>query len=193
MINQQNKFIFIHIPRTGGTSIERHFGYNGDRSGDGRKHWNLDQYKESLSSEQFHNYFKFTFIRNPWDTVVSKFMDKNWYSSPIQERGGEIGYHSGKNLRYFLTHYQPASHEHGDSFFDYFNPKQIDFIGRYEERVKDLNFISKKIGIHLDNQVQTRVNPDKKHYTEYYDEETKQIVAEKYARDIEYFGYKFGE
>ena len=191
MINHKHKFIFIHIPRTGGTSIEQQFSHDVGVSGDGTKHWNLDQYKEALSNEQFDNYFKFTFIRNPWDIVISKYMDRGWYSSPIQGRGGEIGYYSGQKLSYFLNHYQPARHEYGDSFFDYFNPKQIDFVGRFEDRDEGLNFISKKIGINLNPQTKSRSNSDKKHYTEYYDDETRQMVAERYAQDIELFGYEF--
>lgn len=191
MINHKNKFLFIHVPRTGGTSIEAQFEYNETK--EGNKHWDLSDWENHLNQKNFENYFKFTFVRNPWDIIISKYFDRGWYSSPIKGRGGEIGHHSGKTLKYFLEHYKPAIHESGDSLLDYFEPEKMDFIGRFENRTQDLEYICKKIGITINKNTKKRRRSDKKHYTQYYDDETREIVAEKYARDIEYFGYKFGK
>ncbi len=190
MINHKHKFLFIHTPRTGGTSIEENFrNYTEER-----KHWNLNDWKKTLDPEIFNEYFKFTFVRNPWDFIVSKYKDK-YFSRNY--RGGLIGERAGKSLKYFLEHYKTPKHEHGETFHDYFKPEQMDFIGRFENRENDLQYISQKIGVNIDGNIHRRKiqmrNKNKKHYTEYYDEETKQIVAEKYAKDIEYFGYKFEE
>ena len=187
MINHQYKFLFIHIPRTSGSSIEYQFSYKEGQ--EKNKHWNLNDWKNHLNSNDFDSYFKFTFVRNPWDILISKYVT-SWYS--LKGRGPSIGYKSGKTLKYFLDHYEPVAHEHGDSLLSYFDPKQMDFIARFENRNKDLKYISNKIGFNIDTNTKRRDHRHKKHYTEYYDDETREIVAERYAKDIEYFGYKFG-
>ena len=188
MINNKHKFLFIHVPRTGGSSIESQFNYK-----EKRKHWTLSDWKNMLDPDIFEGYFKFSFVRNPWDAIISKYLDI-WFTDKYP--GGPIGKKAGKSLRYFLKHYRTPKHEHGETFFDYFDPEQIDFVGRFENREDDINYISQKIGFQLDPSVHTKKQQQlysKKQYAEYYDDETREIVAERYAKDIEYFGYKFGE
>lgn len=181
MINHKHKFIFIHIPRTGGTSIEHLLA----KIDEGDKHESLFSLEKKVDISSF---FKFSFIRNPWDITISK------YFAPYYH---EINKLSDKSLLYFLENYFAAPNESGDSFHDYFDPSKMDFIGRFETRETDLAYISNKIGIELDpkfsvKQKEMQRSRSKKHYTEYYDDETRAIVAEKYAKDIEYFGYEFG-
>ena len=196
-ISHKHKFVFVHIPKTAGTSIEKFFNlYGVNNKGDNRI-FNIDimfgqnaqhfTYKEILkkSNKNLSNYFSFSFVRNPWSRMVSEFFWRKHFPK-LRKR----------TFKDFVlkTHEFKDVHILPQTIFvlDKGGKQLVDFIGKTENLQEDFNIVCDKIGI-PQQQLPHKNKTKHKHYTEYYDDETKQIVAEKYAKDIEYFGYKFGK
>ena len=221
MISNNHRFVFIHIPKCAGTSIENAissycnaggFGYNKQISGH-IQHANCEELCQLnlLSEHQCNEYFKFAFVRNPWDRCVSEYVWRikqfgNFINGPINVNNGVRHPNYTKEwVRQNVTFkdfvkqnfpYQELSyHQHMKSQLNYIydsNGAEIDFIGRFENLEKDFLFICKKI-FNKEIQLPHKFKTNRTSYKDYYDEETKEIVAKKYAKDIEYFNYEFGE
>ena len=222
MISHKHNFIFIHIPKCGGTSVELallknegiemknydkddlnflsedqkqkyRIGY--EYKGTSTQHRKIDEYKHNKEKK----YFTFTFIRNPWERFLSEYfyIIKSGPQSKIYGYAKEFketfptfkDFVVGNHKKWMFS-----GHEHLqiDFVLNANKHKMINFIGRCEDMQTDFDYVCKKLNI--SKMKLPYRNPTKhKHYTEYYDDETRQIVAEKYAKDIEYFGYEFGK
>ena len=67
----------------------------------------------------------------------------------------------------------------------------MDYICRFETLREDAVAVSDKIGFRL--KLPHLRKSKHRHYSEYYDTEAREIVANAYKKDIEYFGYQFNE
>ena len=201
-------FLYIAVAKTATTLIEdtirknlkceqlNHiFKASGIEKLDLHKHSTLQEIQ--LRLPEVEKYWKFAFVRNPYSRVVS------WFSYLTQGLNDQIVQEA--HIETYGTNYLTGDFKDFCNFAPYwvFNNQffhlcdkneniKIDFIGRFENFQEDFNIVCDKIGI-ARQQFAHKNKSNHKHYTEYYDDETKSIVAEKYAKDIEYFGYKFGE
>lgn len=208
MIWPEHKTIFIHIPKTGGTSVEHAIGIDYadcvwmDKHKMWKQHATIQQIKAHLVSD-IHNHYKFTFVRNPWDRAVSDWMYltqqkcHTFQSCRVKLQSPTLKDYLLSTGGYEKYNHLNSSSGRGDHWFTQHSyiaidgVDQMDYIGRFENLQQDFDTICDRIGI------QRRLLPGKnktkhKNYTEYYDDETRDIVAKRYAKDIEYFGYKFG-
>lgn len=192
MISSIYKCIFVHIPRTGGTSIEKQLNpslRDGVKSGHS-KHMTAKQIY-SLHPDAWDKYFKFSFVRNPWDRMVSMYY-QGFYNNPkIPTR--YYGHKSGHSLEEFIEWWKPTKWEKLLQV-EYFDHSEMDFIGRFERRSRDLTYISDQIGLDLTSSIKLRPSRGRpKDYTKLYTRQAIKTVENRFAEDIEAFGYKFGK
>lgn len=191
MIDKKNGFIFIHIIKTGGTSINKFFRPKGRQ-----RHLRISYYKRR-NKKAFNSLFKFTFVRNPWDKMVSQYFyikrKKPKYRKSFEEFICDFDLCPEKaNLRRKCVpiQYQPVQYpwitnENGDLM--------VDFVGRFENIEEDFNKVLKEIN-YKGNKKLSHLNRTKhEHYSNYYNEKTKKIVEKKFKKDIEMFSYEFEE
>jgi Sulfotransferase family len=234
MISHPHRCVFIHIPKTGGISVEHVFlslvgltwdtreplllrGNDDPAKGPPRlAHLKATEYVSCgwLSAEQFAAYFKFSFVRNPWDRLVSEYKYRGHpmrmtFRTWLLERLPKPGFTDA------YCHLVPQ-HEF---LYDGSGRLLADYVGRYESLQADFDVVCDRLGIprtplpHENRSLEAprvrSLNDVKKrirrwlwtlkprnvypHYTQYYDDETRARVAELYRRDIELFGYAFGE
>lgn len=188
------KCIFIHIPKTAGISVS--LALFGNLAGGHKK---IREYQTIFPKRTFDRYFKFAFVRNPWDRVVSTYFylirggineaDKAWAEQNIIKypdfKSFVVGWLKVENI-YSQIHFVPQF----EFLINSNGILDVDFIGRFENLESDFETIKSmvKTGSELEKHNHSKRGLN---YTHYYDEETKEIVRKVYKKDIDLFGYTY--
>jgi len=199
-ISDKYRCIFIHIPRAAGTSIKEAL----ELPGRGHLPW---QYYYLVYPEQWGSYLKFTVVRNPYERVVSAYayarMDKSYWHDNLGQETPHPDYEllSQKSFseccEILRDNRELLKHEAWRQQHAWVAKKDngsyalmVDLVLRHENLENDFRTLCEKLGVQ-DIQL-PHINPSpREEYRSYYNEETKRIIEEAYAADIELFKYEF--
>jgi hypothetical protein len=180
-------FVFIHINKTGGSSVERALGLP-------FRHDTALEIRERIGERRWAKRFSFTIVRNPWDKVASHYHYRV-QTDQTGLKGDPIGFNEWVELAYGER--DPRYHDKPKMFLpqsDWVCDEQgriiVDFIGRFESLPADFGTICERIGrrAELPHLKKSRQGSD---YRKAYSDESAEIVARYFARDLENFGYTF--
>lgn len=203
ILSKKYRFIFVHIPKTGGTSIA-----DPDYSQGGRGalidclgkddimqqgHVRAAGLRDRIG-EDWNHFFKFTFVRNPWDRLVSLY---HYFLQDAEKRASDLGRRIAQCLDFASfcrqldeLNLDPHFDQQVSYMIDYEGDLIIDYIARFEA----LEAEYRKICVHLG--IPARELPHYRRsehcdYRSYYDDECREIVLKKYRDDIKLLQYEF--
>jgi len=189
----ENKCIFVHITKSAGTSLALSI------FGELPYHYTAYQYRVIYGKNSFNNFYKFTFVRNPWDRLYSAFSylkgggwdekDAHW----AEEHLGEVD-NFNQFVMQWLSEDRLDAHIHfwpqSKFICDSQNKPLIDYLGYFENITHDYKDVLKKLSLPMRELKHTNVSK-RKSYVDVYTREMIDKVAELYHEDINNFGYQF--
>ena len=192
MICDDHRFIFVHINKTGGTSIEKVFVPQADQKDVRYKHASAAYYRRKFPI-RFWRYFKFAFVRNPWDWLVSRY---HW----SRDRQHLFDY-SFEEMLARMAQGVPLAADAAWLQNEALLPQverlsiggriRVDYVGRYENLQPDFDTVCARLSIEP-RMLSHTFKTDHGSYVDYYDDASRKIVERLYAADIAAFGYRFG-
>lgn len=193
MINHEHKFLFLHLPKTGGTSINKFLNNKFKNNERDFGHPYLLEYTYDEKTDRYSNlddYFKFTIVRNPYDRLVSAFFYIKKYSKfPLDISFRKQWELENDTFESFVIEKLPIILDDKDIRPRHFKPQvdfgtaDLDYIGSFTTIQDDMNFICDHIGTkrqdlpHINSSVH-------KNYEEYYNKKTLDIVKTLYFNDF---------
>lgn len=199
MICDTLKYIHIHIPKTAGVTVANVLKLKNTKAVC-TAHHNLAQTLHRHPGKE--NYYKFTFIRNPYDRMVSlyEFWKQQTPKHEFYKYDGEQSeYINNKNLSFsnfideiYNQNYIFTKKPHVYAYYPFYfsENQQYDYIGRVETISKDLHSISKALNVNITGI--PMLNTCKRvTYVNYYNTQSKTQVSKLYERDLDMFEYTF--
>ncbi len=147
---------------------------------------------------EFESYWKFGFVRNPWDRLVSCWKQKIQPEGVAPSLATHAGFEAGMRFSdfvdvvsqipdceangHFRSQHKFLEDENGDLL--------VDFVGRLERLDEDFLHVCRRIGA-PGTSLPHLLKSDRRAYQLYFNASGRRFVELRYARDIELFGYTF--
>ena len=215
LLSHKYNFLFVHIAKTGGTSVR-----NALQKYRWRDPYYIPQFiaskmsgllhhevgikmprhariicaREMLPREYFNRLFKFAFVRNPWDLQVSSFHHIRRERPQLMQGMEDFETFLRWKLnpeRPYQYHIDTSIELQTDYLVDLHGNVIIDYVGHYENLQHDFDHVCDKIGLRPHTLPHKRKATDRAGYRQYYNDSTAQLVADHFRRDIDILNYSF--
>jgi hypothetical protein len=207
LISDSHKFVFVQMRKVASTSMQSillplclpppagwlaHFKSRARLERDYRKHLfrthdDILAARSRMPKETFRRYFKFAFVRNPWERLVSEY--QYILNQPDHGRHARVSRLAG--FPEFIRMQIPRRDAYQlNMLCDRKGLLLVDFVGQLENLQADWETVCHEIGIPCQTLPGKNVTEHAR-YQDFYDRSAINLVAKHWAAEIEMFGYSF--